>query len=123
MIVACRLLANKQAEQQDVYTKEARSKQVKLQQQRQQHATKRFQASQEGPGDLRPAGQRYRLQTRPAVLVDKLSLQYAGTLLCCTCPAITPDCHMLHTLHIMHVQCILLLLLMWRALLPHGSPS
>lgn len=54
-----RLLASKQAEQQNVLTKEARSKQMKLQQQRQQHATKRFQASQDGPGDLRPDGQRH----------------------------------------------------------------
>ena len=61
-MLPCRLLAGIQAKQDMALSKDARSKQVKLQQQRQKHGSKRFQANQDGPGDLRPDGQRYELQ-------------------------------------------------------------
>lgn len=52
-----------QAEQDKTLTRDARSKQIRLQQQRQQYANKRCQqANQDGPGDLRPDGQRYATQ-------------------------------------------------------------
>lgn len=64
MLVAtmtCRLLALMETEQNTAVSKDARNKQIRLQQQRQQqqqHGSRRFQANQDGPGDLRPAGQR-----------------------------------------------------------------
>lgn len=57
----CRLLASKQAQQQNVVSKEARLRQAQLQQQRQRRVTKHIQASQDGPGDMRPDGPRYTL--------------------------------------------------------------
>lgn len=101
VIVTCRLLASKQAEQQNVLTKEARSKQMKLQQQRQQHATKRFQASQDGPGDLRPDGQRYRPQNPHAavvVIVCILSLKHSAF---CSAAHSPTACHA-HATHHAH---------------------
>ena len=56
LLVRCRLLAVKQTEQQRVLQQQAHSNHVHLQ--RQQHASQKHQADQDGPGDLRPDGQR-----------------------------------------------------------------